>query len=238
MKFLIPLVLSFTVLHSGCIESAASFSEDSSHSKELPDTNDVLYRKTVPQEVAQAAREALSHYPELQKLRIEFEYDKEFHNSFMQAQPRVSSFFNSKKERVYLILMTRKMVIEDKKIPIEELPHEVLVGWFGHELGHIMDYTQRNSLGMVLFGMRYYLFDSYKIKAEREADLFAIRHGLAKEIIATKNFILSNTSLPPSYIAKIERLYLSPQGVLEIVKKIEEEKEEAIEELEEVLEDS
>ncbi len=236
---LIPTLLTGLILLSALSLKEASAITLWTEPEKTIVTGDSLYRKTVPDEVREAAIEALSHYPELEKVPIRFIFKERFQSSFMEAQPELISFIKNRKKRVYVIKMTRSMLFKKKNIPIEELPHKVLVGWIGHELGHIMDYRQRSSANMALFGLRYYLFDSYKAKAEREADLFAIRHGLADEIIATKKFILSNSSLPKYYIAKIERLYLSPAGVLELVKEIEEEDpDDAIEEIEEVEEES
>ena len=118
------------------------------------------------------------------------------------------------------------MEIDSMDIPIENIPHKVLVGWFGHELGHIMDYSKKNGAGMVWFGFTYLAFDKSKIKAERRADIEALKHGLADEIIATKNFILANTSLPMVYKERIRKYYISPEKVLELVEEMEEEVEE------------
>lgn len=182
--------------------------------------------KVIPQSVEAAAREALSYYPELQDIPIEFEFKDDMGHSFMQAQPRVGSLFNDKENRKYVIKMTREMIIDDEYIPVSEIPHKVLVGWFAHELGHVMDYLNRSSSELVWFGTKYWVSDKFKSVAERNADIFAIKHGLSEEIIATKKFILKNSSLPEEYVAKIKRLYLSPANVLEIVQKLEEEKEE------------
>ncbi|MDZ7849020.1 MAG: hypothetical protein U5L96_21135 [Owenweeksia sp.] len=187
----------------------------------IADSNDLSFRKTIPSEVKVAAFKALRHYPELADIRISFEYDEEFNNSFMQAQPIVSSFFKDRKDRAYRIKMTRHMMVNDSMIPVEEVPAKVLVGRPGHELGHIMDYTTRSSINMVWFGMRYLTSDKYKREAEHKADLYAIKHGLSEEIIATKKYILNNASLPKRYRQKIRRLYLSPENVLSLVNELE-----------------
>jgi hypothetical protein len=58
-------------------------------------------------------------------------------------------------------------------------------------------------------------------EAERVADTYAVERGLGKYIIATKRFILDHAELPQSYKDKIARLYLSPDVIVEMVKKME-----------------
>lgn len=186
--------------------------------------------KVIPLELRLAATEALSYYPELSDTPIEFEFQENIVNSFMQAQPRISTIFNSRHKRAYVIKVTRRMEFNGKDIPIEQVPHDVLLGWLGHELGHIMDYTKKNSAGMIWLGFSYVTFDKAKMRAERRADIEALNHGLANEIIATKNFILNNSSLSLAYKSKIKKFYISPEQVLELVTELEEEVEEEMEE--------
>jgi hypothetical protein len=187
--------------------------------------------KQIPEAIRDVALEALSHYPELEHTKIEFRFEDEIVNSFMQAQPKILSLFRSKKNRAYIIKITRHMEIDSNQIAIEEIPHEVLLGWLGHELGHIMDYTHKNGLEMAWFGFRYLTSEKAKIKAERRADIEALKHGMADEIIATKNFILRNASLPEVYKDKIRNYYISPEQVLEIVAELEKEEKDARKEI-------
>ncbi len=202
---------------------------DSTFSFTTADTT--FTNKIIPPALQPAALEALSHYPELSDTEIEFRFEDEIVNSFMQAQPRISTLFRSKKNRGYIIKITREMEIDSVDIPVEEIPHDVLLGWLGHELGHVADYSKKNGVGMVWFGFTYLCFDKSKIKAERRADIEALKHGLADEIIATKNFILANTSLPDVYKDRIRKYYISPEQVLELVDELEEEHKETKEEL-------
>jgi hypothetical protein len=103
-----------------------------------------------------------------------------------------------------------------------------MIGWIGHELGHIMDYEARSSIGMIGFGFGYVFSKKYVHKAERIADTYAVERGMADYIIATKNFILDHTELPQAYKNKIARLYLSPDDIVELVTELEEEEQDAI----------
>jgi hypothetical protein len=109
-------------------------------------------------------------------------------------------------------------------MPITQIPEEVMVGWIAHELGHIMDYEHRSNSEIVLFGLGYVFSPKYVKEAERVADTYAVERGLGKYIIATKRFILDHADIPQDYKDKISRLYLSPDVIVELVKKLEEKK--------------
>jgi hypothetical protein len=109
-------------------------------------------------------------------------------------------------------------------MPIQQIPDDVMIGWIGHELGHILDYESRSNAGMVSFGYRYYFSSEYVKSAEIAADTYAVNHGLGNYIISTKRFILDHAELPKAYKDKIARLYLSPDVIVEQIRKLEEKK--------------
>ncbi|MDN3687570.1 hypothetical protein [Cyclobacterium jeungdonense] len=174
--------------------------------------------KTIPDEIREVTLEALSYFPDLLETEIDFQFKKAIHGSVMQAQPKISSlFFSSKKTRGYRIKISRELVLEDDSIPIEDLPRDVLLGWIGHELGHIKDYLDRSALNLLGFGVRYYLSNTFITEAEIAADSYAVAFGLGEKIIATKNFVLNHEKIPLDYKKKIEKLYLSPGEILSMV---------------------
>lgn len=182
------------------------------------------WRKKIPDEIRVAVLTALSHYPELKSTRIEFRFAERKKKSVMSARPLLGSLFRIMEDRAYVVYIRRRFVIEGELIKIENLPKNILVGWIGHELGHIVDYKDRPVLNMLAFALGYITSARYVRKAERRADEFAIRHGLREEILATKDFILNHGDLSERYKRKIRRLYLSPEQVIEIVNADEEEK--------------
>lgn len=174
--------------------------------------------KTIPDEIREVTLEALSYFPDLRKTEIDFQFKKAIHGSVMQAQPKISSlFFSSKNTRGYRIKISRELVLEDDSIPIEDLPKDVLLGWIGHELGHIKDYLDRSALNLLGFGVKYYLSNTFIAEAEIAADSYAVAFGLGEKIIATKNFVLNHEKIPLDYKKKIEKLYLSPGEILSMV---------------------
>jgi len=191
-------------------------------------SNDDLERfstnKSIPLEIRDITLEALSHFPDLFQTEIDFQFKKNIHGSVMQAQPKIGSLlFSGKAKRGYRIKISRYLALEDEAVPIESLPKEVLLGWIGHELGHIQDYLERNTLDMLGFGVKYYLSRSFVSEAEIAADSYAVAFGLGEKIIATKNFVLNHEKLPEDYKRKIKTLYMSPGEILSMVDAEEEE---------------
>lgn len=175
------------------------------------------FNKFYPPELEEPVLKSLSFYPELKEVEIHFRYAPKLTSSVMQAQPKINSIFSKAEKRAYIIRIRPSFVMEGKVYQIHTLPFEVLTGWLGHELGHIMDYLHRSVLSLSLYGFGYLLSDSYLKGAERTADEYAVNHGMAAYIQATKNFILNNAHFPEDYKNKIRKLYLSPDEILEMV---------------------
>lgn len=163
---------------------------------------------------------ALSHYPDLRETPIEFRFKKKIKKSFMQAQPKLSGLFKNKKNRSYLIMIRESFHIENENFQISEISSEVLTGWIGHELGHVMDYQEKSGFNLLLFGFKYLTSSGFIKEAERAADTFAVNHGMGDYILATKKFIMNHPHLSKLYKDRIKRLYLSPVEILMLVEKL------------------
>jgi len=182
------------------------------------------HNKQIPAILEKNVLKALSFYPELKEASISFIFKADIKTSVMQAQPVFTTLLRRKKNRLYRINISQHFRLVHSKIPIEEIPDDVMIGWIGHELGHILDYEGMSNASMARFGIGYYFSPKFVKRAERVADSLAVDHGMGKYIITTKRFILDNADLPQVYKDKISRLYLSPDVIMELVKKLEEKK--------------
>ncbi|MBO0591551.1 hypothetical protein I2486_09030 [Cellulophaga sp. E16_2] len=171
----------------------------------------------IPEAITTEAKIALSHYPELENTRIEFKFKKDIKKSIMQAQPSFLSLLRPKKKRSYYIFISENFEIEGEKFSTKDIPKNVMIGWLGHELGHVMDYRDRSSLNLIWFGLKYYFSDSSLKEAERAADSYAVSKNMDGYILDTKNFILNNTDLSEIYKARIRKYYLSPDEIMILV---------------------
>ncbi len=176
-------------------------------------------KTVVPKIIEKQVETALAFYPELHSTPIEFKFKKDINKSVMLAQPTLSSIFRKKEKRGYKILISEKFKITGKEFKTTEVPDDIMIGWLGHELGHVMDYQERSGLNLINFGIRYVLLKEHVKNAERAADSFAVRMGMAEYIIKTKRFILDHADIDEAYKNRIREFYLSPEEIMEMVKK-------------------
>lgn len=167
-------------------------------------------------------RKVVSRYTPLAQNRIILT-QRALGKTTMQAQPIINKHFWHRERRAYQVQCNHRTQVDDPT-NISNLPEEVLEGWFAHELGHVLDYHNRNWPDLIGLGIMYLVNPAYKRKAEHQADLYAIDYGFAEQIIATKHYILDHSDIPAVYKARIKRFYMSPENV----KKIIEEKEQSI----------
>ncbi|OLY94586.1 hypothetical protein BUE76_01245 [Cnuella takakiae] len=179
------------------------------------------HHKQIPENLAKNILTALSFYPELRDTRIHFILKENIRGSVMQAQPVFHTLLRKRAHRRYRIHISEEFKLVNARQSITEIPDTVMIGWIGHELGHILDYEGRTNKGLMHFGYRYVLDPSFVKQAERVADTLAVARGMGRHIIATKRFILDHASLPQAYKDKIARLYLSPDVILEQVQQLE-----------------
>jgi len=184
-------------------------------------TNNLNYKMTknkiIPTAINHEITTALSYFTELENTVIHFKFKDNIKKSTMQAQPEFSSVFKSRKNRKYYIFINPIFKVENNILRTVDLPSDVLIGWIGHELGHIMDYEQQSGFNLLRFGLGYTFSDSFIRKAERTADSFAVRHGMRDYILRTKNYILNHIDISETYKARIKKYYLSPDEIMNLV---------------------
>ncbi|HLS95184.1 MAG TPA: hypothetical protein VK017_06465 [Sphingobacterium sp.] len=185
------------------------------------DASTLLHNKKVPRVIQRQLLAALSHYPELHATNIRFVFTQTLRKSVMAARPVVRTLLRGKKHRVYDILISPVFKLRYSIEPIHQVDDSVLIGWIGHELGHILDYEMRSVWGIARFGLLYLLSKRYIRRAERTADTFAVQRGMGDYILATKQFILDHSEFPQRYKDRIANLYLSPDDIVELVSSLE-----------------
>jgi len=176
-------------------------------------TNFHIYPDSIKDEI----QEALDYFPQLSYVSISFKFKSDIKKSTMQAQPDFKSLFKTRSKREYFIFISEKFKISGKEFKTVNVPSEVLTGWIGHELGHILDYENRSTFNLIWFGIRYLYLEKHIVEAERAADTFAVNQGMEDYILKTKNFILNHADIDQDYKKRIKRYYLSPEEIMEIV---------------------
>ncbi len=153
---------------------------------------------------------ALSHYPELYNTKICLQLKPIA--STMQAQPEADFIFRKKRNRKYKILINN-----DKQINgmfYRDLSFNSLVGWIGHELAHILDYSQKDNKKLIRFISSYVFSKKDMKKTEREADRVTIKHGLGAQLLDGINFFHRNKKISRQYKKKKKDFYLSPEEII------------------------
>ncbi len=176
-------------------------------------------QKIIPDSISKEIHKALSYYPELTDTPIEFRFKENIKKSTMQARPTFGSFFRTRKNRKYVVLISETFKISDKKFLTRHIPSDILIGWIGHELGHVMDYSNRSKLNLIWFGLKYVLSSKHIVEAERAADTYAVEHNMEGYILKTKDFILNNADIHEAYKLRIKKFYLSPEEIMDIIEK-------------------
>ena len=185
-----------------------------------PPQHTIVYQNVQSTHLREWFSETLAAYPELlphpiylRKLPTRY--------STMRAQPVLNWQFWRRRSRHYRVDFSSHLEVTEH-VRLRELPREVIVGWFAHELGHIVDYLHRPWRGMIAFGLGYALWSRYMREAERRADTIAVDHGFGAEVIATKHYLMDHATLPEHYKQRLRKYYLSADEIEALVNAYEE----------------
>ncbi|UKN02793.1 hypothetical protein K6119_04590 [Paracrocinitomix mangrovi] len=158
---------------------------------------------------------ALAHYPELKDRKIIFRFRVIERKSFMLAQPRLRTLILPRRWRQYEVIISKNYFTKNKLFEDGRVPSDVVVGWIGHELGHVADYLPRSSVNLMWFGFMYSFYNSFIKKAEISADKNAVKAGLIDYLVVSKEFGRNPKYFPQDYIDKLNSLYPSIADVKE-----------------------
>ncbi|MFK8005924.1 MAG: hypothetical protein AB8H03_06120 [Saprospiraceae bacterium] len=154
---------------------------------------------------------ALSFYPELKDVNIEFR-EAEI-GTTLAARPMITSFFNTDYERKYEVIFNNASNCE---VPFSDLPEEGQVGILGHELAHILDYETK-SFGQLLVTGCFYI-NAHSIRNyEREIDKVTVERGLGEKLHDAYHYILEESQASLKYKNFKKFTYLEPHEIMEQV---------------------
>ena len=124
---------------------------------------------------------ALSYFPELKDIKIEFRLKNR--ETPLATRPTLFSMFRSAKKRTYIITISKKSTNYLDAIVFENLNYNAQIGVLGHELCHISDYLNKGFGEM--FGIGFIQIFSKKAvdKFEFNTDLNCINHGLGYQLL-------------------------------------------------------
>jgi hypothetical protein len=160
---------------------------------------------------------ALSYYPELYAAKIDVESKMMF--TTMEARPSTPSVFRKKRKRVYKIFINNRKGT-NKGVNLAKLNFNTRVGFFGHELAHLLSYQMRNGAQLVGMGFKYVFSKKYKRLLERQTDLETINRGLGFALYESKKLILKSddADVPPDYRLNASKHYMTDEEVLDAIR--------------------
>ena len=181
LKWIVSLLLGFCG-HS--VEGQTVFSYERANDSLILDSLRTAFgnKKILPASVELQTLRALSHYPELQDIQIEFVLCRQ--KTAHSSQPKISILLRSAKERHYQIKISTEVPDFFRDGMQSSLPYNAQIGVLGHELGHTVQYLRRRFFGLLCEGIRYGTSKKYVIATEHHTDEIAIDHGLGWQLLA------------------------------------------------------
>lgn len=144
------------------------------------------FNKQLPPGYEKEVLEALSHFPELKKVKIKFILKQSL--STLKTKPTFISVFLPRGHRSYVITVSNKTIDKLTPVMFANLPEEARVGIAGHELSHVADLSSRTTWQCLKVAMGH-LSPRYLDRFEYNTDLICIKHGLGKNLEAWSRYI-------------------------------------------------
>lgn len=150
---------------------------------------------------------ALSFYPDLREVSIEFCYNNEA--TTMACRPVYSSLFS--KKRHYRIFINNAPDFEG--ILLHNVPFNAQIGVIGHELAHVAQYEHLSTIEFVQLGLTY-LNERGKRMIERTTDEHTIERGLGWQLKEWAQYSMYDSPhATAEYKLFKQRIYMSPSEI-------------------------
>ncbi|MGC4036433.1 MAG: hypothetical protein QM764_10755 [Chitinophagaceae bacterium] len=140
-----------------------------------------IANKTFPGEFSKPILKALSFFPELQNISIEFVIRKTY--TPLSTSPSFSSMIKRKSKRTYIVTISDQSIDTLNHLLFKNLSFVEQVGVIGHELSHVVDFDHKNFFQSVRNAIGH-LSKRYLDKMEYKTDMICIQHGLGKYLEA------------------------------------------------------
>ena len=163
---------------------------------------------------------ALSHYPVLKDIKIQFIVDNV--DIPLSSRPLWTSLLRSAKNRTYIVVIDTHLDGPRDVLLLKNQPFNAQVGIIGHELSHTVYYLDRSFFGIAADGLCQ--LSDCRINFERNTDRRLIRYGLGWQRDDHALFVRSRFANSPQAAANTEGgggAYMSPAELLQIIENTE-----------------
>lgn len=168
----------------------------------------------VPEEYEAVFYIACSYFPELSKVPIEINYAPI--PTTMQTQPIIGSIFGKQSDRKYRISINSKADFEG--IFFADIPLNAQVGIVAHELAHVLDFENKNTLQILGTGVKFFSKKS-QARFEKSIDLLTIYKGLGWQLRDWAQYAMFESKASEEYKKFKKNIYLSPSEIEAIIRK-------------------
>ena len=146
-------------------------------------------------------------YPELGEIKIKVKAKRMCKRS-MAARP--NAFFLLQKDNSYIIAINRR-----KKV-LDMYSEGGFKGIFGHELAHILEYTEMSDKELLQFSWKYVMQSDFKMEVEHRVDSIALSKDFGTYLIEGVESQFENRK----YWKRKEGIYYTPQKLEKLHHKI------------------
>ncbi|MET6989916.1 hypothetical protein [Sediminicola arcticus] len=145
-----------------------------------------LVNKEMPTEITDQVVTALSYYPELKDVKVEFRFRKS--KTPFSSKPTFFSMFKKRENRTYIVTISTDAESINKPLLFLNLPYNAQIGVMGRELGQISTYHSKNTSQLIgnVFKM---LNATYAEETKFNKDLICIDHGLGYQLFDWSSYI-------------------------------------------------
>ncbi|MDR1666388.1 MAG: hypothetical protein LBS03_01655 [Bacteroidales bacterium] len=152
---------------------------------------------------------AANYYPELCGVNIRLRYGAV--KTSMAARPSVGSMFRKRSKRTYFLIVNRRAKSPQAQL-LHEIPFNASVGLMGHELAHVLDYSNRSGWQILCIGIRY-LGKNYRRRMERQTDATAISKGLGQPLYDYARYVIHRSAVGEKYRRYKLTYYMTPEEI-------------------------
>lgn len=199
-----------SVLHEITSQKEYSPEVDSNHYQYLLETYGK--NKTLAKGFEWQCLLALSHYPELKEVPIEFQVKPTFIP--LSSRPAPLSVLFPWVKRKYLVVISSDSEGAMDLLLLHKAPFNAQVGIIGHELGHSVYYMDKSALQLAQIAYKYEYDRDFHDIFERDTDKRAVAHGLGYQLYDWAFFDRMAFGNTMEEIAQDEgETYLSPKEI-------------------------
>ena len=173
--------------------------------------------KQLPQGYELQALVALSHYPELKQVTVQFIVDDVVIP--LSSRPYWGSMLRSARSRTYKVIIDTERDGGRGALLLKNQPFNAQIGVIGHELAHTVYYLDRSFLGIAADAICQ--LNDCRIQFERATDRRLVEYGLGWQRYDHANFVRGRLAGNSNQVSTNQGgggAYMSPAELLTILK--------------------